>query len=524
MTVSATTAQGPDEEVRAPRIRMRGITKRYDLTVANSGVDLDLEPGEIHVLLGENGAGKTTLMETLYGFVQMDEGEIEVGGEVVAIHSPHKALELGIGMVHQHFMLVPSFTVTENVVLGAGSPANMNLPRRQLEKDVQEAADRYGLELDAHARSGDLGGDGQQRVEILRLLYRGAKVLVLDEPTASLGPAQVASLFATLRSLARTGHSVLMVTHKFSEVLDIADRVTVLRLGKRVFTGPRGSFDGRSLALAMTGEEMPAVPEKAVHEVSGNCVLQVEGIEVSGTGDADALRGLSFTVNEGEIVGIAGVVGNGQQEIEQALGGVRHIKGGRVLLDGRDVTGLHPRAMREAGLGVIPSDRHAWGLVLDMTLAENLSLAAVTRGRFVRGGRVRWRSVRSHARQLLEDFDVRPADPDAPAHALSGGNQQKMVLARELECEPRVLIAANPTQGLDIKATNYVHHKLVQARDQGSAIILISQELEELLTLCDRVLVLYRGQILYESGADEISMDSLAMAMGGGHTEGRDAA
>jgi ABC-type uncharacterized transport system ATPase subunit len=516
MSATVEPSDTPVDVVRAPVIRMRGITKRYGPTVANDNVDLELDPGEIHVLLGENGAGKTTLMEILYGFLLMDSGEIEVAGQVVPITSPHTALELGIGMVHQHFMLVSSFTVAENVVLGAGSPANLKYQRRRLEEDVQAAADRYGLDLTAEVRSGDLGSDGQQRIEILRLLYRGAKVLVLDEPTASLGPKQVESLFAALRSLAADGHSILMVTHKFSEVLHIADRVTVLKQGRRVLSAVRGELDGRTLALAMTGEEMPTPPPKEAVPDGAKQVLQVEELEVEGRGDADALRDVSFHVDAGEILGIAGVAGNGQLEIEEALGGVRKITGGRVLVGGQDVTGAHPRDLHRAGVGVIPSDRHEWGVVLDMSLAENLGLAAVPQGRFAHRGVLSQRSLRAHAKDLLEAFDVRPADPDAPAHALSGGNQQKMVLARELERRPQVLIAANPTQGLDIRAMNYVHRRLVEARAAGGAVVLISQDLEELLTLCDRVIVLYRGSVVYESATERISMNALAMAMGGG--------
>jgi general nucleoside transport system ATP-binding protein len=513
------SAEPTVEQVKAPRIRMRGITKRYGPTVANDGVDIDLEPGEVHVLLGENGAGKTTLMEILYGFVPLDEGEIEVGGDVVEIGSPHDALALGIGMVHQHFMLVPTFTVAENVVLGAGSPANMTLPGRRLRDEVQSAADRYGLALSATSRSADLGSDGQQRIEILRLLYRGARVLVLDEPTASLGPKQVESLFHTLRSLAGDGHSVLMVTHKFSEVLEIADRVTVLRRGRRVMSAPRGEFDGRRLAISMTGEEAPQLPPKSAAPAGAAAVLTVEGLTVAGRGEADGLHDVGFTVHEGEILGIAGVAGNGQQEVEEALGGVRKIEAGRVVIAGEDAAGLSPRELHRLGVGVIPSDRHAAGLVLDMTLAENLGLAAIPQGRFVRRGILHSRALRQHARTLLEEADVRPSDPNALAYSLSGGNQQKVVLARELEREPRVLIAANPTQGLDIRATNYVRRRLLESREAGGAIVLISQDLEELLSLSDRVVVLYRGNIVYESRVEELSMDDFAVAMGGGRSE-----
>ena len=506
------------EEVKAPTIRMRNISKRYGATVANDGIDLDLEPGEVHVLLGENGAGKTTLMEILYGFIPMDDGRIEVGGEVAEITSPHDALELGIGMVHQHFMLVLPFTVAENVVLGVGGLASPHFPKRRYTEEVQAAADRYNLELSSRQRCADLGSDGKQRVEILRLLYRGAKVLVLDEPTAALGPRQIETLFETLRALADSGHSILMVTHKLNEVLEIADKVTVIRTGTRRLHAKRGEFDAHKLAIAMTGQELPEMPEGKAKKVT-EAVLEVDALEVVGQGDADGLRGISFGVGAGEILGVAGVAGNGQMEIEEALGGVREIEAGHVRISGNDVTGAEPGELHRAGMRVVPSDRHEWGLILDMNLAENLGLSAVPGGRFVKRGVVQWKALRAHASELLKAYDVRPPDPDLMADSLSGGNQQKLVLARELERQPPVFVAANPTQGLDIGAADAVRRRLLEAKENGSAILLISQDIEELLTLSDRVIVISRGTIAYESDVDKLSGDEFALAMGGQQRE-----
>lgn len=503
------------EGVRAPLIEMRGITKRYGETVADDNVDLTVTPGEIHVLLGENGAGKTTLMEILYGFVPMDSGEIVIDGAMTHLSSPHDALIRGIGMVHQQFMLVPSFTVAENAALGMKTVWGGRFDRSGIVRDVQAAADKHGLHLDAGQRCRDLGADGQQRVEILRLLYRGAKVLVLDEPTASLGPAQIASLFQSLKTLSNTGHSILMVTHKLREVAAIADRVTVLRHGRLVMRALKGEFDEHSLAVAMTGGEIPKLEAKTTTTMREDEVLGVRELVVEGTGRADGLRGVSLSVGAGEIVGIAGVAGNGQVEIEEAVAGVRPIESGHVSLAGEDVTGVAPKLLHAKGLGTIPSDRRAWALVPEMTLAENLALVGVPAGEFSNRGLLKWRRVRQQAQELLEAYDVRPPNPNLPAHSLSGGNQQKVVLARELGRKPKALIAANPTQGLDIGATAYVHQALLTARAEGSGILLVSQDLDELLRLSDRILVLYRGQFVYERATESITMDDLAMAMAG---------
>jgi ABC-type uncharacterized transport system ATPase subunit len=497
---------------------MRGITKVYGQTVANDRVDFELEPGEIHALLGENGAGKTTLMSILFGLVPYDEGEITIGGEPVALSSPHDALERGIGMVHQHFMLVPGFTVAENVVLGSVSPWKPRLRRRDIERAVSIAAKRYGLGLDATRRIRDLPVDSQQRVEILKLLYRGARVLILDEPTSSLGPAQIETLFGTLKDLRESGHSIVIATHKLSEVTEIADRVTVLKAGRTTTVVSRGAFDERSLARAMTGrdlDELPARTDRAEQAVKP--LFRVSGLAVDSGERLNALHGVSLEIRPGEILGVAGVEGNGQRELVDAIAGVVPIEAGSIEVDGNEVARTSPREVHAAGLSVIPEDRQGWGLVLDMTLAENLALAAVVEGRFRSRGLLSRKSMRRAARKLLEEYDVRPADPDLRALSLSGGNQQKVVLARELSRGPRVLVAANPTQGLDVGAAEYVHRRLLQAREAGSAILLVSHDLDELLKLSDRIMVLFRGKVAYEGPAGSVSIDDVAMAMAGTH-------
>ena len=520
-------------------VHMIDIVKHYGATKANDGIDFDLAPGEIHALLGENGAGKTTLMNILFGHVQPDAGTIRLGERVVQFGSPHDALERGIGMVHQHFMLVPNFTVAENVVLGSDSSLRARLSRREIEQSVAELAERVGLPIDPRQRIHDLPVDTQQRVEILKLLYRGARVLILDEPTSSLGPAQIDALFDNLRSLREQGNSVVLVTHKLREVMAIADRVTVLRQGKTSTVAARGSFDEQSLAVSMTGQELREI-ERAEHDIERSVLLTVESLVVeseidtsSGEGDrqrrrflvgdlighhgarVNAVDGVSLTVHSGEVLGVAGVEGNGQRQLVDALAGVIAAASGRVSVDGAEITHAPPRARHEAGLGIIPEDRQGWGLLLDMTVAENLAVASISAGEYTDRGLLQWRRVRDDARQLLEAFDVRPPDPDLKALNLSGGNQQKVVLARELARQPKVLVAANPTHGLDVGATEFVRRKLIEVRDAGNAILLVSHDLDELFELADRVIVLYRGRVLYEAPIGEVGMNELALAMAG---------
>jgi ABC-type uncharacterized transport system ATPase subunit len=512
-------------EVPGP-IRMRRITKRYGATVANDAVDFDVDPGEIHALLGENGAGKTTLMNILFGLIPADAGEIRIGDERVRFSSPHDALERGIGMVHQHFMLVQNFSVAENVVLGSVSPAKLSLRPADVERDVAEVAERLGMGIEPSLRIRDLPIDTQQRVEILKLLYRGAKVLILDEPTSSLGPAQIRRLFSILSDLGDTGCSIVIVTHKLSEVMEIADRVTVLKRGRNVTRVARGEFDERTLARAMTGRDIEELPPRSKSRAEAAPLLSVRELVVHAGARLHAVHGVGFDVHRGEILGVAGVEGNGQRELVDALAGVAQIDGGSISVEDCDVTGVTPKELRVAGLSVIHEDRHGWGLVLDMTLAENLALTDVPAGRVTRWGLVSKRAIRARARELLDEYDVRPPDPGMLALALSGGNQQKLVLARELGRNPTVLVAANPTHGLDVGAADYVHRHLLGVRERGRAIVLVSHDLDELLKLSDRIIVLYRGRVLYEAPIEAVSMDDLALAMagtvpGGGDRPGR---
>ena len=501
-------------------ISMRGITKAYAETIANDDVAFDLAPGEVHALLGENGAGKTTLMNILFGMVRPDAGEIELDDEVVALSGPEDALARGIGMVHQHFMLVQDFTVAESVVLGTESAFNLKLRRKNIEQRVAEAAERLRFDIDPSQRIRDLPIDTQQRVEIFKLLYRGANVLILDEPTSSLGPAQIEDLFKSLSSLREDGCSIVIVTHKLNEVMEIADRVTILRTGRNVATEQRGNYDERALARMMTGSEVHDVTVTGEEYEGKKPIYQIQDLVVHAGSRLNAVHGVSFDVRPGEIVGVAGVEGNGQRELVDALAGVAKIESGSILLDGENITSRSSLDLRRSGVSAIPEDRQGWGLVTDMTVAENLALTDVPAGRFNRNGFLRPKLVRKQARQVLEEYDVRPPNPDLPVRSLSGGNQQKVVIARELSRDHRVLIAANPTQGVDVGATEYVHRRLLEDRAEGKAIVLVSIDLDELLKLADRIIVLFRGKLAYQAPRNRSSIDSIALAMAGTPGEG----
>ncbi|MBA2568554.1 MAG: ABC transporter ATP-binding protein [Actinobacteria bacterium] len=499
-------------------LELRGITKRFPGVVANDGVDFDLKRGEVHALLGENGAGKSTLMNVLYGLYQPDEGEIRVNGKPAEIRSPKDAIDLGIGMVHQHFMLIPVMTVAENIVLATEPTRGGVLLDYEAAVDrVEQIARTFKFAIDPRARVESIGVGQQQRVEILKALYRGADILILDEPTAVLTPQETKELFGILRSLTNEGMSVIFISHKLNEVLEIADRVTVLRRGKTIETLPREGATQAQLAKLMVGREVLLRVDKKPAE-PGEPLLSVENLSVSDERGLEAVRGVSFEVRAGEIVGIAGVDGNGQSELIDAITGLTKIESGEMRVGTHDITRESARQRLDEGVGHIPQDRQRRGLVLDFSLAENLGLHDYRKEPNSRYGFLFPARLISWARRVLKAFDVRGGGPETLASALSGGNQQKVVIAREVERDPRVLIAGQPTRGLDVGAIEFVHRRLVEERDEGRAVLLVSLELEEILSLSDRILVIYEGRIVGEYGPD-VSEEELGVAMTGGTRE-----
>jgi simple sugar transport system ATP-binding protein len=497
-----------------PALELRGITKRFGSLVANNAIDFELKRGEIHALLGENGAGKSTLMNVLYGLHQPDEGEILLDGEPVKIDSPRRAIGLGIGMVHQHFMLVPVMTVAENLVLGSEPHRGPLLDYKSAAARTRDLSETFGLSIDPEARVEDLGVGAQQRVEILRALFRGARVLVLDEPTAVLTAQESQDLFKVLRTLAQEGTSVVFISHKLNEVLDVSHRVTVLRRGEKIDTVETKGSSERSLARLMVGRDVLLRVEKPEHK-AGEPLLELENVSVTDDRGLPAVRDVSFNVRGGEIVGLAGVDANGQSELIEAITGLRRMDSGSVKIAGRDVSGLSTRETLDTGVGHIAEDRHRRGLVLEFTLAENLSLREYREPGFTKMGWLSPRKMIARAKGLLRDYDVRGGDAGTRAASLSGGNQQKCVIARELSTNPKVLIAAQPTRGLDVGAIEFVHRRLVEERDAGRAILLASLEMEEIRSLSDRVLVIYEGAIVAEL-PPESSEEELGIYMTGG--------
>jgi ABC-type uncharacterized transport system ATPase subunit len=500
-----------------PLLELRGITKRFPGVVANDHVDFELVKGEVHALLGENGAGKSTLMNILYGLYHPDEGEIRLKGRPLRIDTPSVAIDNGIGMVHQHFMLIPVLSVAENIVLGVEPHNGPFLDLDAARERVREISKQFGLAVRPEARIDSVSVGMQQRVEILKALYRGAEILILDEPTAVLTPPEAEELFAIVRSLQAEGKSIIFISHKLNEVLEIADRITVLRFGKRVETVPREGATQASLARMMVGREVVLRVEKSPAQ-PGETLLTAEDLVVMDERGLEACRGISFDIHEGEIVGLAGVDGNGQSELIDALTGLRHPVSGRIVVGGRDVTTAGAREVLDNGIGHIPEDRQLRGLVLDFSLAENLALHDYRKPPESKLGWLFPRRLIERARRLLAEFDVRGGGPETPAASLSGGNQQKVVIAREVSRDPRVLVAAQPTRGLDVGAIEFVHRRLVTERDEGRAILLVSFELEEILSLSDRILVVYEGRIVGEFAPD-VSEEELGFAMTGGRSE-----
>ncbi len=496
-------------------LELRGITKRFPGIVANDHVDFDLREGEVHALLGENGAGKSTLMNVLYGLYHPDEGEILINGKKAELGSPRAAIENGVGMVHQHFMLIPVMTVAENIVLATEPTHNgILLDYAAAEKRVRDISTRFGLAVDPRALVHDITVGQQQRVEILKALYRGADILILDEPTAVLTPQEAQELFGIVRSLTEQGKSIIFISHKLNEVTDIADRITVLRRGKKIETIPAAGATEDGLARLMVGREVLLRVDKTAGQ-PGEPLLVVEGLSVVDDREIEQVRGVSFEVRAGEIVGIAGVDGNGQTELIDAITGLRPLKEGSITIDGEDITTANVKDSLDAGLGHIPEDRQRRGLVLDFSLAENIALHDYDHPPSSKFGWLYPRRLLEKAATLIREFDVRGGGPQTRAAGLSGGNQQKVILAREIDRNPKVLIAAQPTRGLDVGAIEFVHRRLVGERDEGRGVLLISLELEEILSLSDRILVIFEGEIVGEfpPGASE---EELGVAMIGG--------
>jgi ABC-type uncharacterized transport system ATPase subunit len=498
---------------------MLGITKRFPGIVANDRVDFDLGRGEVHAVLGENGAGKSTLMNILYGLYHADEGEIRVHGKPVTFSSAKDAIASGIGMVHQHFMLIPVMTVAENIVL-ATEPTREGVffDREAAEKRVGDLSRTFNFAIDPRARVQNIGVGQQQRVEILKAIYRAADVLILDEPTAVLTPQEAGELFQILRSLTREGMSVIFISHKLNEVLEIADRITVLRRGKKVDTVPREGATEEKLARMMVGRDVLLRVEKTPAE-AGDVLLGVEDLQVVDDRGLPVVRGVSFQVRAGEIVGIAGVDGNGQSELVEAITGLRRPESGEIKVAGRSIQHASARKMLDAGVGHIPEDRHRRGLVLEFTIAENAELHDYNRPPASRWGWLFPGKFVEWAQRLISEFDIRGGGPSSRAAVLSGGNQQKLVAAREIARDPKVLIAAQPTRGLDVGAIEYLHRRLVTERDEGRGILLVSLELEEVLSLSDRILVIYEGRIVAEHGADASEEEIGLEMLGGGQKD-----
>ncbi|HSJ88160.1 MAG TPA: ABC transporter ATP-binding protein [Anaerolineales bacterium] len=485
------------EQPSPPRLQMRGITKRYPGVVANNKIDLDIKAGEIHALLGENGAGKTTLMNILFGLARPDEGEILLDGQPVQIADPADAIARGIGMVHQHFMLIPVLTVAENILLGAETMANsIFLDRREARRRILDLGKRFGFEIDPDAKVESLSVGWQQRVEILKALYRQARILVLDEPTAVLTPQETVEIFAVLRRLAAEGQSIIFISHKLYEVLEIADRITVIRRGEVVGSRLPSETDEDDLAELMVGREVQLAVDRGVSHPA-EPVLTVENLRVkSDRGGQDAVKGVNFDVRAGEILGIAGVAGNGQDELVEAITGLRRASSGSIQLAGQNVTGWTVRQRREHGLGYVPGDRQKYGLILGFPISDNLILTQYYSRPFSRGVQREDAAIEKWSREKIKEFDIRTPSWTASAGTLSGGNQQKVIVAREFSRDLQLLVLDQPTRGLDVGSIEFIHKQAVRKRNAGTGILLVSAELDEILELSDRIAVMYRGEIV----------------------------
>jgi general nucleoside transport system ATP-binding protein len=502
-------------------VELRGITKRFPGVVANDDVHFEASEGEVHALLGENGAGKSTLSNILTGLYRPDEGEILLGGKPVTFHSPRDALDAGICMVHQHFRLVPPFTVAENVILGdhRGEGRKLVVNPRRIERRVAELGERYRIAVDPRARIWQLSLGEQQRVEILKALYREARVLILDEPTAVLTPQEAGSLFETLRVMADEGRTIIFISHKLHEVKAVSDRVTVLRAGRNVETVATGDATPRSLAALMVGRDVALAERLPRAGEVGDPVLETGDLWAAGDRGSETLRGVSLTVRAGEVVAIAGVAGNGQRELAETVTGMRPPTRGTITVSGKLLRGGDPREAIRAGVAHVPEDRLHTGVAPSLSIASNVVLKSYRGREVVKGPLLRLRTIREHAAHLIKRYDVRGGGPDLPARRLSGGNLQKVVLAREFEGKPRVLVIASPTRGLDVAAIETVHRYLRDAASNGVGVLLISEDLDEILALADRIAVIYEGAIVGEVDAASATVEEIGLLMAGGHRE-----
>jgi simple sugar transport system ATP-binding protein len=504
-----------------PILELRGITKRFPGVLANDHIDLTLNQGEIHALLGENGAGKSTLMNVLYGLYHPDEGEILIKGNPVKIAGPSDAIAQGIGMVHQHFMLIPVFTVTENVMLGDESvKSGVVLDRKLVSERIRDLSVKYGLEVNPELYIKDLSVGIQQRVEIIKLLYRNATILILDEPTAVLTPQEADDLFVVLRNLKAQGNSIIFITHKLREVLELADRITVLRLGKVVGTTEPKQTNSAELARLMVGRSVilsvdkePAKPKEVV--------LQVENLVVRDERQNFAVNDVSFQVHAGEVLGIAGVQGNGQSELAQGLTGLRNVESGKVTIRGQDTTNATPRRLFELNVAHVPEDRQQDGLVLNFPVEDNIVLNEYYRPPFARGIILNQDAIEKAAQERVKEYDVRTPSIFVPARNLSGGNQQKVIIAREFTGDVKLLIASQPTRGLDVGSIEYIHRRIIEKRDEGTGVLLISNELDEILSLSDRIAVMYKGSIIGVVNVEDTTKEALGLLMAGVHGDGQ---
>ena len=496
-------------------IEMREITKIFGQFVANDKINLHLRRGEIHALLGENGAGKSTLMNMLAGLLEPTSGEIAVNGQVVKLDSPSKAASLGIGMVHQHFMLVEAFTVAENIILGSEITKNGVLDIKKAIQEIKELSEKYGLAVDPSAKVEDISVGAQQRVEILKTLYRGADILIFDEPTAVLTPAEIDELMIIMKNLVKEGKSIILITHKLDEIRAVSDRVTVIRRGKSIETVEIAGATNQDLAEMMVGRSVSFTTEKNPPQPK-EVILSIKDLVVNENRGIPAVKNLSLDVRAGEIVGIAGIDGNGQSELIQAITGLRKVKSGTINIKGKDVVGLPPRKITEMKVSHVPEDRHRDGLVLDMTISENIALQTYYKEPLSKNGILNYTNIHNYARKLMEEFDVRAANDYVPASALSGGNQQKAIIAREVDRDPELLIVSQPTRGLDVGAIEYIHKRLIGERDKGKAVLVVSFELDEILNLSDKIAVIHDGKIQGIVTPAETNKQELGILMAGG--------